>query len=161
MSAGTKARSRRTSVMERVRSSSLAGEGGCLVLLAAACAWDEPWRPCLWRPCLWRPCLLGCLDILSLRGFFGYFRPVHAYEGCPSDARKRCARQSCFVCRFCLVFWLNHRYVGDWENDLQHGDGIFYFADSSCFQGSWVQVTHHPFSLSSYPSVCTSCTFTT
>lgn len=31
--------------------------------------------------------------------------------------------------------------MGDWENDLQHGNGIFYFADSSCFQGVWVQVT--------------------
>lgn len=33
-----------------------------------------------------------------------------------------------------------HRYVGDWENDLQHGQGTFYFADGACFQGLWVQV---------------------
>lgn len=32
------------------------------------------------------------------------------------------------------------RYEGEWENDLQHGQGTFYFADSSCFKGTWVQV---------------------
>ncbi|CAN0430474.1 unnamed protein product, partial [Hapterophycus canaliculatus] len=30
-------------------------------------------------------------------------------------------------------------YEGEWENDLQHGQGTFYFADSSCFRGLWVQ----------------------
>ncbi|CAN0556402.1 unnamed protein product, partial [Ectocarpus sp. 12 AP-2014] len=27
------------------------------------------------------------------------------------------------------------KYVGGWENDLQHGDGTFFFADCSSFKG--------------------------
>lgn len=43
---------------------------------------------------------------------------------------------TCVICRTLFLV----RYVGQWENDLQHGQGTFYFADSSCFRGVWMQV---------------------
>lgn len=43
-----------------------------------------------------------------------------------------------------IPWCFDRRYEGEWENDLQHGQGTFYFADSSCFKGSWVQVTPTP-----------------
>lgn len=45
---------------------------------------------------------------------------------------------------FCVRdgFFFLGRYVGEWQNDLQHGQGTFYFADGSCFRGLWKEVLY-------------------